>query len=142
MPNWSEGSLRLRGKKTDIICFLKSLETSDKYGWAYIPNTRRAFVIGDPSTIQESIDILLENNVKESTVCGLHISQAWGIEIESFVEISRKYHLDIRIDTVERGMMFTEQYEIINGEVTKDNGKSYETFEDFEWNVPYSFLGG
>ena len=142
MPNWSEGSLRLRGKKTDIIRFLKSLEPSVNDDWSYIPNTRRAFVIGEPCTIQDSIDILSENDGKESTVCGLHISQAWGIDVESFIEISQKYHLDIRIDTVERGMMFTEHYEIINGEVTEDAGKSYETAEDFEWDVPYSFLGG
>lgn len=142
MPNWSEGSLRLRGKKTDIICFLKSLETSDRDDWSYISNTRRAFVIDEPYTVQDSIDILSENGLQGTAVCGLHIWQAWGIDVKSFIEISQKYHLDIRIDTVECGMMFTEHYEIINGKVTEDIGKTYKTYEEFEWDVPYFFLGG
>lgn len=142
MPNWSEGSMRLRGKKADIKRFIKRLEKSDNDDWFYIPGTRRAFVIGEPYSIDEIVEVFLAEDEPDPTTVALHVCQAWGIDVKSFIEISENYHLDIRIDTVERGMMFTEHYEIIDGEVTENSGESYETVQDFEWNVPYSFLGG
>ncbi len=77
MPNWSEGSLRLRGKKENILKFLKRLERSDRDDWCYIPDTHRAFVIGEPYSIDDSIELVSECK-NDSTVISLHICQAWG----------------------------------------------------------------
>lgn len=143
MPNWCEGDLKLRGKKENIIRFLNDLEPGkDQSDWSYIPDSDRAFIVPDPYYVTESIEMLEERTNSDQSVIALHLCQAWGINTDDFVNISNQYSLDIRIDAVERGMMNSEHYEIINGQVTKSEVKSYKSSNDFEWNVPFSYLGG
>lgn len=143
MPNWSEGSLKLRGKKENIIRFLNDLEPcKDQSKWSYIPDSDRAFIVPDPYYVTENIEMLNDYDTLEPAVITIHLCQAWGINTDDFVNISNRYNLDIRINAVERGMMFSECYEIINGQVTKSEAKDYKSSNDFEWNVPFSYLGG
>ena len=143
MPNWCEGSLKLRGKKENIIHFLNDLEPGkDPSKWSYIPDSDRAFIVPDPDYVSETIEMLNTSVPIDPAVITLHLCQAWGIDTDDFVNISRRYDLDIKIDTVERGVMSSEHHEIINGQVTKSEVKNYKSSNDFEWNVPFSYLGG
>lgn len=120
MPNWAEGSLKLRGKSENIASALKeillnnSVTLEDEYDgtllkfnstapYFYINGTRRAFID------QKQIEVWLE---EEFCIVELdNFKQAW-----SAMEI-----------------------EISKGEIIKDI--CYE-YDNYQWEVPFSNLGG
>lgn len=162
MPNWCEGILKVRGSKENIIRFLEngicknelkesssiiglhyeSIELDyEKVGYdllyenknndtIYIKNTHRCFVLGDIIFYYDD-DILC-----------LDIEQAWDIDVENFVAISKEYNIDIRINAFESGMCFTREVEIIKGKVTMNYTKNYEDYKMYKWEVYDPRLGG
>ena len=150
MPNWAEGSLKLRGKSENIASALNEMLLSDtvtledEYDgtllrfnntapYFYINETRRAFVD------QKQIEVWLELE-KEFCIVELdNFKQAWSAIPENFQEISSKFDVDIKIFTFECGMEFTQEIEILKGEIIKN--VCYE-YDDYQWEVPFSNLGG
>lgn len=165
MPNWAEGTLKIRGTQENVINCLKEYVTGNVYpifekneegnvilkqgqhevsikrdewefsmsckGGFYIKNTRRAFI---EST---EIQFYLENEIEKIEITGF--KQAWSVEPGDFLEMSKKHQLDIKIFAFEKGMEFTQEIEIIKGEITKYLGKEYE---DYFWSVPFASIGG
>ena len=149
MPNWAEGSLKLRGKKENIAQALKymfctannvKIEEDLEIGWFeltttapyfYINGTRRAFIS------QKQIEVWLEEEF--CTVELDNFKQAWSAIPENYQEISSKFDVDIKIFTFECGMEFTQEIEISKGEIIKN--VCYE-YDDYQWEVPFSNLGG
>lgn len=66
-------------------------------------------------------------------------NQAWAVKPENYQEISSKFDVDIKIFTFECGMEFTQEIEISKGEIIKNI--CYE-YDDYQWEVPFSNLGG
>lgn len=162
MPNWAEGTLKVRGTKENIINFMKNgisfppravlsgkeiihktnelqIKQDDQetnlfceYGF-YINDTRRAFVEN------KNINFYHEDDADIFNLEITDFRQAWGVIPENFIAISKKYKIDIKIFTFEMGMEFTQEIEIIEGKLTKDEAKKYD---DYFWDVPFSQLGG
>lgn len=150
MPNWAKGSLKLRGKSENIASALNEMLLSDtvtledEYDgillifnntapYFYINGTRRAFVD------QKQIEVWLELE-KEFCIVELdNFKQAWSAIPENYQEISSKFDVDIKIFTFECGMEFTQEIEISKGEIIKNI--CYE-YDDYQWEVPFSNLGG
>lgn len=150
MPNWAKGSLKLRGKSGNIASALNEMLLSDtvtledEYDGTllrfnntapcfYINGTRRAFVD------QKQIEVWLELE-KEFCIVELdNFKQAWSAIPENYQEISSKFDVDIKIFTFECGMEFTQEIEISKGEIIKNI--CYE-YDDYQWEVPFSNLGG
>lgn len=146
MPNWCEGVMKLRGTKDDILRFLKegfepSYKNSaieiDEFGEEvniinvnYIENTQRAFVDEQTVYIPEEED---------PVVLTLKVRQAWDFSAGDFMAISEKYNLDIRLFGWERGMEFSREILIVDKNIIKDRTYRYS---DWEWEVPFSDLGG
>lgn len=148
MPNWAEGSLKLRGRSENIASALKQMLLNDtvtledeydgtllKFNntapYFYIDETRRAFIE------QEQIEVWLED---EFCIVELNnFKQAWSAIPENYQEISIKFDVDIKIFTFECGMEFTQEIEISKGEIIKDVCYKYD---DYQWEVPFSNLGG
>lgn len=155
MPNWCEGTLKLRGKKEDLDQFFrKSLKpcsgihendpdyfvnmnehdgeytSIDIFHETYINNTKRAFAI--PSYIEYG-----NNNIV--VTIAFPFEQAWNIEIYDWVNISVAYDLDVRIYAVECGMEFCREVEILDGVITIDHTIRYE---DWLWGCPFPNMGG
>lgn len=157
MPNWAEGTIKFRGKQKDIMRLVKenmtspidevdvivredafdlhlSLPENNHIGHFYINNTRRAFI--------ESQDIFVGKEVDEDEQAIIEISdfkQAWAVVPENYTDLSKKYNVDIKIFTFEMGMEFTQEVEIIDGVVTKNDSHEYD---NYRWDVPFSNLGG
>ena len=150
MPNWAEGTLKLRGKSENIVSALKEMlldnrgvtleeeydgtllifKTENDY--FRINSTRRAFVSGKDIKIWLDDDFMiieLEN-----------FKQAWAASADNYTEISSKFDVDIKIFTFEMGMEFTQEIEISKGEIIKDIVN--ENFTNYSWDVPFSRLGG
>lgn len=148
MPNWAKGSLKLRGKSENIALALKKMLLNDtvtledewdgtllKFNntapYFYINETRRAFIS------QKQIEVWLEEEF--CTVELDNFKQAWSAIPENYQEISSKFDVDIKIFTFERGMEFTQEIEISKGKIVKDVCREYD---DYQWEVPFSNLGG
>ena len=148
MPNWAEGSIKLRGRSENIASALKQMLLNDtvtledewdgtllKFNntapYFYINETRRAFIE------QEQIEVWLE---EEFCIVELdNFKQTWRVIPENYQEISSKFDIDIKIFTFECGMEFTQEIEISKGEIIKN--VCYE-YDNYQWEVPFSNLGG
>lgn len=97
----------------------------------YINNTRRAFID------QKQIEVWLEE--KFCIIELDNFKQAWSAIPENYKEISSKFDVDIKIFTFECGIEFTQEIEISKGEIIKDVCYKYD---DYQWEVPFSNLGG
>lgn len=161
MPNWCEGVLKVRGKKKDLIKFLKNgierlnygkgenyeivkiplnLKIDKDYeeymlpkseGCLHIKDTRRCFL--------DCVEWYLEDDDEDVMIQYIDIKQAWRLEVEQFAKISRKYHIDFRIKGYECGGQFSQEFEILNGNITFYEEKEYE---DYYWEVDDPRLGG
>lgn len=164
MPNWCKGNIRLRGKNEDIKAFLAnelegtaynseydivatppiirdicgdglSIEVKPpnegQYCALYIKNTRRNF-------IDRAFEVEFCDDGR-SLICIDNFSAAWGIEPEPYVELSKKYNLDIKLYGIECGMEFVQEIEIINGELKRNETIEYD---DWGWECPFPNMGG
>lgn len=155
MPNWIEGTLKLRGNSEDLKRFfdnaiqpcascnpkMQKREDFIKCDYeggdcvvslkrdAWVSGTRRAFVA-------EGCDVYW--NKSYDTVC-IPIRQAWAFVPENWEEISKKYNIDVRLYGFECGMEFCQEVEIVAGKLTMDNEIKYD---DWDWECPMPRMGG
>lgn len=159
MPNWCEGMLKIRGKQEDVFNLLADnlqvwkvvtirddmREELDKEAieidredetiyvekTAHIKGTRRNFV--EPNGI----------NVwkrKDGNACiAVEFRAAWGVESEPYIELSKAYNVDIKIEAFERGMEFSRYILIENGNLKEDKETGYD---DYVWECVMPNLGG
>lgn len=160
MPNWIEGTMKLRGKREDIKrFFLEGLEPST---WAgeinnlsdqvidnsadddldfsfrdepHIKDTRRAFITDD--------NVYMDD---EAGVACVNVKQAWAFDagrdtedLDNWKAISDKFNVDIKLYGIECGMEFTQEVIIIRGCRPIVNKKHYE---DWDWECPFPNMGG
>ncbi len=148
MPNWAKGTLKLKGRKENIASALKEMLLNDsvtleeqwdgnvlvfnsELSYFYINGTRRAFIGNN------QIEVWLDDDF-----CVIELDnfkQAWAAIPENYQEISKKHDVDIKIFTFEMGMEFTQEIEIRKGKIIQDICNEYD---DYQWDVPFSNLGG
>ena len=144
MPNWVEGTFKVRGTLSNIERFVREnmldsiisitksegdleLELS---GEAYIKDSNRMF-------IYPGYYYSFDKNGKNTLT--LQFKAAWRVYIDPFVKMSKDYNVDIKIYGFEKGSEFNQDIVIINGEVIKND---IITFNDYQWECPFPDLGG
>lgn len=159
MPNWIEGTCKLRGSPDDLYRFFKTgveepgngvgakredyIETWKQEEYydvyikedAYISGMHRAFANDD----QELFIPLAESKPGKPEVVFFPIRQAWSFRSEEWRQLSEKYNLDIRLFGFECGAQFCQDIEIINGKITKDEVIQYG---NWVWDCPMPGMGG
>lgn len=152
MPNWCEGTLKVRGKTKDLKKFVleglqpvgifgesKSPLEIDKYDncmsseTCHIENTRRGFV--------EGLNIYFEEDEEKIDVIALETKFAWGISASDLQETCKKYNVDMKIYGFERGMEFNQDIEIVDGEIVKDKEIDFKG-KDYRWECIMPNMGG
>ena len=163
MPNWAEGVLKIRGTRQNIrkllvevlepipdisqqIAVMMGKEPQipkveideDEYDFTmkapsglYIKGTRRAFIEG---TIEWYFD-----DTHEEVLTIEQFKQAWGVDSDPFVKLSRDYDVDIKIYVFECGMQFNQEIEIHRGTIIKDVEIK---FDDYDWECIFPKMGG
>lgn len=103
----------------------------------HIKGTRRNFLDG----ITVEFDGMYESDDEREvrTLICSSFKAAWGIEAQPYVELSKKYDVDIHIFGWERNMEFAQEVEILRGELVKDEEIKYD---DWQWECPMAYLGG
>lgn len=164
MPNWCEGKLKIRGKKEDILKFFKDgtslIDYNENYETIeiipnveiddelhienlnktktslkslYIKGTRRHFLKPDFEYISTY------NIEKKEPIVVMGFKAAWGIEVKTLSQISKKYNIDFKIYAFEMGMQFNQDIEIIKGQIIKNEEI---TFDDYAWECIDPIMGG
>lgn len=151
MPNWIEGTMKVRGKAEDLIRFfengfdapVKKEEFDDASvlytiePMVYINGPRRAFT-------GQGRDYEIRSYIGSVQTVPVPIKQAWsftpyeGAE-QRWIDLSKKYNLDIRLQGFESGMEFYQDVEIVGGEMIRNDEKKYE---DWDWECPMPLMGG
>ena len=156
MPNWCEGTLKVKGTIKDLKNFVlngllpvspigatkeplsldggdeTSLYISSVPNTLYIKGTRRAFC--EPDYIEVSSD---EPNDK--TILTMPFKQAWAILSDNLLEVCKEFNVDMKIQGFERGMQFSQIVEIVDGEIVQDEEIKYD---NWEWDCPCPDMGG
>ena len=158
MPNWIEGTIKLRGQSEDLKRFFKEgLEPSSYFGkvnsiensvkcdfdgeWCEVEIENEPHIVGTRRAFIKDVCVFWEESY---ATIAMPIKQAWAFfgsewDKDNWVNISNKFNLDIRLYGFERGMEFCEEVEIIKGEVTIDDEIKYD---DWVWECPMPYLGG
>lgn len=148
MPNWIEGSLKVRGKTQNLINFIENVIdnfSKHKYNndieysfeeWTYIKNSHRAF-------ISTHCDIYIDSNKENQTIV-LPIKQAWSFtpaegEEMKWIALANDYKVDIRLQGFECGLEFYQDFAVVNGEIVIDEVIQYD---NWDWECPMPRLGG
>ena len=166
MPNWIEGTLKLRGKQKDIKRFIEEgLEASIYYGKIdrienqvidysddsyldytfknnpHVKGTRRMFI--------RDCSIFM---VEDEGVCCFLIKQAWAFSgendnLEILIRIADEYNVDIKLYGIEGGAQFCQEVLVRHG--NKEEGRPgrvvYDNviqYEDWDWECPFPEMGG
>ena len=159
MPNWIEGTLKLRGKREDIRKFFREgLQPSDwpkpedrigqiidcsledelyfKFNHEpHIAGTRRAFITDKSAVMTEESGVVCVN-VKQALA---FYAGSDSNDLKTWKDISDKYNVDIKLYGIERGMEFTQEIIILRGEKPIVNERRYE---DWDWDCPFPNIGG
>ena len=174
MPNWCEGSLKLRGKYEDILKFWEegvnaysySADRNNERGtdlipksewceieewdegadiinniptaaWIYVENTKRAFIGEDFGSYH------IIKNPDGTALIAFPFKQAWSIRQDDWIEIAKKYNLEIKIYAIESGMGFWCTLHILSdGVIIENNFYQSDDYNDFIWNCPLPWMGG
>lgn len=169
MPNWSEGTMKIRGPIDNVINYISEAfvyidsrgnkikttqmvnvsenfsdlytitlkpderELQKKVDGLYIEGTTRGFI----DETRFSLDFWREG--EELIVEIQNFKQAWKVDAQEYVWLSKKNEVDLKIFAFEKGSEFTQIIEIIKGKITIDLKQKYI---NYNWEVPFNGLGG
>ncbi len=117
-----------------------TVDLKDNGEYIYICDTRRAFVEWDPQLGLWTNQMWIEYYDDDKCMLGvLPVKQAWAYDDGDWVDISKKYEIDLHLFGWEAGMCFDDELEIHNGEIVKTGG---HTYDNWIWECPNPFVGG
>ena len=146
MPNWCEGTLKIRGTVKQLRNFVETAfekgdyffgESSDTYifvnlkDYSWLKGSHRAFCSGD---FEVSVA-----NADDKDIVVLDFKQAWNVKSEVLLELAQKTGVDLKLYAFERGMEFNRDIEILNGVLVKDKTI---TFDNYYWDCVCPLIGG
>lgn len=127
MPNWCRGTLIIKGTKDNVKSFLlENLKANDldfyEDNWKLTIRSNQGFYIDGTKKnfVNDNIEFYFatEETNKECSMNGF--MAAWSIDPEPYVQISRKYDIDIDIGGTEIYGGFAQEIKIQKGEIIID----------------------
>lgn len=169
MPNWCEGTLKVRGKMIDVAKWVKENVVAYSYEWKknengvlyqdtkplvdnvvvkydefeseeiYVVVKSLAHISGTTRNFVLEGTYSAIERADETTILTLNFKAAWGIQSMPYVAMSQKYSVDFRLYGFERGMEYNQEVIVENGRLIQDMDIK---FGDYEWECIYPQLGG
>lgn len=162
MPNWCEGMLKIRGKQEKVLDLLaenlqvwktiiikepkfeireeidkEAIKIDREDGVVYVAKT--AYIKGTHRNFVEPDDIVVYKDKNGNTCIAIEIKGAWDISSEPYINLSKQYNVDIKIEAFEMGMEFSRYILIEKGELKEDKEIKYD---DYVWDCVMPNLGG
>ena len=113
--------------------FLANRKPVPSHFW--FKGSQRAFI----ENTKLDFDFWTDDPEEEIIITLNDFKQAWSINANDFVDGSKKHGIDIKIFGYELGMQFTQEIEIVKGEITIDKNTTYDSYD---WEVQFNGLGG
>jgi hypothetical protein len=166
MPNWAEGTLKIRGTRENIRNFvlngLKPLATvaqvfasvkgepipetkgfevkSDDEDNLWIESEDGFGIEGATRNFIDSNYIDIYWNSGDEDIVTFDYKAAWGPDTEALLKLAKKYEIDIRIYVFENGMEYNAEFEVSRtGDVILNREIK---FDDYKWQCPMPNMGG
>ena len=162
MPNWCEGMLKIRGKQEYVFNLIadnlqvwklviirepkfdmreelekEAIKIDRKDKAIYVEKT--AYIKGTHRNFVEPNDIIVYKRKDGNACIAVEFKAAWDVESEPYIELSKAYNVDIKIQAFERGMEFSRYILIENGNLKEDKETAYD---DYVWECVMPNLGG
>lgn len=159
MPNWCEGMLKIRGKQEDVFNLLadnlqvykvvtirddmreeldkEAIEIDREDETIYVEET--AHIKGTRRNFVEPNEINVWKRKNGNACIAVEFRAAWDVKSEPYIELSKAYNVDIKIEAFERGMEFSRYILIENGNLKEDKETGYD---DYVWECVMPNLGG
>jgi hypothetical protein len=116
-------------------------DTASK-SYCYIKKTRRNFINLFGTNLESRIVHQLQSKENYYIVVFDEFAAAWSIEPEPYIEMSKKYHVDIRIMGWEQGIGFRQDIVIVNGEIIRNVTDDYGGYDSWMWESALPYVGG
>lgn len=131
---------RINWDKIDYSYDYPDIKMDDKE-WIHLKSPCRAFIEWNEDYNIDRHTFFITNfkETDDRYLVIFPIKQAWGYDVEAWMELSEKYHIDIHLFGWESGMCFDTEIEIIKGNVVKNKSMS---IDEWYWNTANPFLGG
>lgn len=151
MPNWCEGMLKIRGKQEDVFNLIadnlqvwklviirepkfdmreelekEAIKIDRKDKAIYVEKT--AYIKGTHRNFVEPNDIIVYKRKDGNACIAVEFKAAWDVESEPYIELSKAYNVDIKIQAFERGMEFSRYILIENGNLKEDKETAYDDY--------------
>lgn len=169
MPNWCEGTFKVRGNFEDIKRYVKEnlkvyeskiieepdgsvrleyIQVPDAIVYEFYEPDSEEFemtVKGDAHIDGSRRHFIIPSTYycigqsRRKAIMVLRFKAAWYIDPQPFSEMSKRYNVDFRLYGCEAGEGFNQEVIIENGEIIKDDEIR---FDDYMWDCPFSDLGG
>lgn len=162
MPNWCEGMLKIRGKQEKVLDLLaenlqvwkrnivnepkfdireeidkEAIKINREDGCVYVG--KLAYIKGTHRNFVEPNDIGVNEDKNGNTCIAIEMKGAWDILSDSYIDLSKQYNVDIKIEAFEQGMKFSRYILIEKGELKEDKKIEYD---DYVWDCVMPNLGG
>lgn len=116
--------------KHDAFYFINSNHIDTKI---HLPYSDRGFIKLDDARFFETID-------EDNMVLAIHYEQAWGFDIQTFINLANHFHVDIKALGFEAGMEVELNYEVNrNGEIIN---QTETEIKDYPWDSINPTFGG
>lgn len=116
-------------------------ETTNK-SYCYINNTRRNFISLYETNFDSAVIYELPNKKNDYIVVFDKFASAWSIMPDPYIEMSKKYHVDIRIIGWEQGLGFWQDIVIANGKLIRNIADDYGGYDGWMWESALPYVGG
>lgn len=126
-----------------IISVSSPFEKNPESSWCYINTTHRNFLnmIGG-SNFSSTGMYKKENDPEHTIVVFDDFRGAWSVDADPYIEMSKKYSIDIAIFVWEQGVGFSQKIFVENGELKIDKTYAPGLYEEWYWNSEMPYLGG
>lgn len=155
MPNWCEGTLKVRGSFQNIKKFIlegmqpvsfigedrkfqvseeddTSLYISEIKDNLWLRGTSRHFC--SPDYIEIDVDC-----PDETVIVTFPFKAAWAIDSDKLLLLCKEFKVDMKIQGFECGMQFSQVVEIVDEEIIHDEELKYD---NWKWDCPCPEMGG
>lgn len=140
MPNWAQGSMRVRGEYEQVEKFLKEgIEYNKQYDLYYIKGTTRGFIECKIYDMEYYFTCFEKYNNEGNVTLPFDVRFAWDCNATQIQLISKAYNVDVKLRLFEKGGKFSRKITVVNGEIKKDIEIKYD---DYNWDCPFPLLGG
>lgn len=111
--------------------------------WCYINGTVRNFLnLAKESEFESRVLYRLQSDPNKYIAIFDAFEAAWSIEAEPYIEMSKKYNVDIRIIGWEQGIGFWQDIVIVNGEIIRNVCDDYGGYDGWMWESVLPYVGG